>query len=245
METPEVMAAVSPKVAALGSAFYFDPATLAKGKELGLDGFRLYFLGRGGVLGDVAPIVVQAAFGYFAPGLVDKIWTSAKEKASPSTTAHLYLEACADFGRSRLGDVEGLDEFCDAAETVLANTDPAGLALYAGIRSQPMPDDAPGRAMHLIAVMRELRGSAHLVAVRAVGLDVRLAHQIKRGEDDAKMFGWEEPHLVITDADRALHDDAERLTDAILHDSFAALSAEQAAALVAGVERIEAAVAAG
>jgi hypothetical protein len=236
------MGSVSGKIAALGSAFYFAPGTLEKGKELGLDGFRLYFLGRGGVLGDVPPLVVQSAFGYFAPGLVDKIWTSAREKASPTDTARMYFEACADFGRERLGAVEGLDAFCQAAETVTANADPAGLTLFAGIRSMPLAEDPPGRAMQLVAVLRELRGSAHLLAVRAVGLDVRRAHQLKRGVKDAEMFGWQEPHLDITDEDKARHDEAERLTDAILSDAFGALDDDQAAALVAGVDRIEAAV---
>ena len=111
-----------------------------------------------------------------------------------------------------------------------------------GERSQPAPDDPPGRAMHLVAVLRELRGSAHLLAVRAVGLDVRLAHQIKRGEQDAEMFGWQAPHLEISDADRSRHDEAERLTDAILQSAFAALDDGGAAALVTGIERIEAAV---
>ena len=37
----------------IGQAYYFHPDTLARGKELGLDGFRWYMLGRGGVLGDV------------------------------------------------------------------------------------------------------------------------------------------------------------------------------------------------
>ena len=41
------------KTGDIGSAFYFHPDTLAMAKGHGLDGFRMYFLGRGGVLGDV------------------------------------------------------------------------------------------------------------------------------------------------------------------------------------------------
>ena len=58
----------------IGSAFYFHPDTVAKAKSLGLDGFRMYFLGRGGVLGDVEPAVVSSAFGYFEPGLLAHMW---------------------------------------------------------------------------------------------------------------------------------------------------------------------------
>ena len=57
MTPTELVQAACPKIGSLGGAFYFDKETLAKGKELGLDGFRFYFLGRGGVLGDVEPRV--------------------------------------------------------------------------------------------------------------------------------------------------------------------------------------------
>ena len=83
MDSMALVQAACPKIGDLGSAFYFDPATVAKGKELGLDGFRFYFLGRGGVLGDVEPRVVQAAFGYFEPRLIAKIWDSARERMPP------------------------------------------------------------------------------------------------------------------------------------------------------------------
>ncbi|MGI9594675.1 MAG: helix-turn-helix domain-containing protein, partial [Acidimicrobiales bacterium] len=52
-------------IGAAGAAFYVNPDTLARGKELGLDGFRFYVLGRGGVMGDVPAKVVESAFGYF------------------------------------------------------------------------------------------------------------------------------------------------------------------------------------
>ena len=76
-------------IGSIGAAFYFHPDTVAKGKEVGLDGFRFYVLGRGGVLGDVEPDVVHAAFGYFHTGLIDKIWISAKEIVAPRDAARL------------------------------------------------------------------------------------------------------------------------------------------------------------
>jgi hypothetical protein len=51
MTPEELTAAASPRIGAMGSVFYFVPETAARGKELGLDGFRFYVLGRGGVLG--------------------------------------------------------------------------------------------------------------------------------------------------------------------------------------------------
>ena len=49
----------SPIIAGIGGAFYFDEATVYRGKALGLDGFRFYMLGRCGVLGDVEAEVVE------------------------------------------------------------------------------------------------------------------------------------------------------------------------------------------
>ena len=75
MESLTLVREISDPINTIGSAFYFHPDTLTRGKELGLDGFRFYFLGRGGVLGDVEPAVVVSAYGYFSTPLVTKIWT--------------------------------------------------------------------------------------------------------------------------------------------------------------------------
>jgi hypothetical protein len=241
--TPEdLIKNACPKIGSLGSAFYFIPETVSRGKEHGLDGFRFYFLGRGGVLGDVEAKVIQSAFGYFHPALVDKIWNSAREKMAPREAARLYLECCADLGRRKLADAEGLDAFCAAAEKVVAAADPAALALFAGIAAEPLPEDVPGRAMQLVAVLREYRGSAHLVAVVASGLSPAVAHYIKR-PDDYATFGYGDGSPAITDAERAALEAAERLTDAIVLSGYSALDAGEAAALFAGVETIERALA--
>ncbi len=203
-----------------GAQFYFDPATLATGKELGLDGFRWYVLGRGGVLGDVESPVVQSAFGYFSSGLINKIWGSAREVMAPRDAGTRYMECCADFGRAHLGDVEGLDAYNAAAEQVIAAADPAGLSLFAGIAAETKVEDATGRAMQNTAVLRELRGSAHLMAVLASGLSAAQAHAIKR-PDDVQTFGHES---VDVPADgEAMHDAAEALTSQMLVPAYAGL----------------------
>ena len=136
MTPTELVQAACPKIGSLGGAFYFDKETLAKGKELGRDGFRFYFLGRGGVLGDVEPRVVESAFGYFAPELVAKMWTSAKEKLAPREAGRLYLECLHAFGRRKFSGISGLDAFCAAAEAVNNATSYASLPLYAAFSSE-------------------------------------------------------------------------------------------------------------
>jgi hypothetical protein len=224
----------------IGAAFYFHPDTLGRGKELGLDGFRFYFLGRGGVLGDVAPQVVSAAFGYFNPDLVAKLWTTGKEKLAPSTAAQEYLACNAALGRQLFSAVEGLDAYNEAAEAVINAVDLSGLSLFAGIAAEPVPTDAPARAIHNAVLLRELRGSAHLIAVRAVGLESHVAHAIKRPGDMAS-FGWGDD-VVVTDEDRARLDRAEDITNEILVSAFSVLSDDQAAALIAGTSALHAAI---
>ncbi len=243
MQPIDVIRAIAAKTGDLGASFYFHPDTLARGKELGLDGFRFYGLGRGGVLGDVEPDVVLAAFGYFEPGLIGKIWGSAKSVLDPRVAAREYHACCAAFGRLRFAEVAGLDAYNAAAAAVIAATDPAGMPLFAGLRGEPVPADAPAQAAHHAMVLRELRGSAHIIAVRAVGLSTAVAHAIKR-PGDVQMFGYTEAPAV-TEADRAALDRAERLTDEILLPSFAVLDDAAGDALVAGTDALHAALAAG
>ncbi len=224
-----------------GAPWYFDPQTLAAGKEHNLDGFRFYFLGRGGVLGDVEAEVVASAFGYFNPALVDKIWTTAKERMAPRDAARLYLSCCHQFGRDHFAAVDGLDAYCAAAEKVNDAIDPAGLALYAGIDSEPVPDDAPARALHLTAVLREARGSAHLLAIVASGLAPRIAHAIKR-PTEGKEFGWDDTPEPTAD-DLARWQQAEELTNRVLAPAFAVLDESEQAALLTGLEGMKAALA--
>ena len=242
MTTQELIQAVSPKIANLGGAFYFTPETLARGKELGIDGFRFYILGRGGVLGDVEPRVVSSAFGYFNPPVIERLWNSGRTTIAPRDAGREYLECCRELGRRRLAGVEGLAEFCAAAEAVNAAADPAGLALYAGISAEPLASDLPGRAQQLITVLREHRGSVHLLAVVANGLAPMMAHLLRRPNDMAT-FGYDVEHLpVATDDDRAKHRAAEEMTDRLLEPAYSVLDPAASRAMVEGLDRIEAAL---
>jgi hypothetical protein len=234
-----VTSATSP-INRIGAAFYFTPETVGVGKGHGLDGFRFYFLGRGGVLGDVDWSVVSSAFGYFKPSLVEKMWTTAKQRWDVTEATQAYLGCCQDFGRARFGAVDGLAAFCEAAEAVndAARVDPSGLPLWAGLAAQPLPDDLPARAMQLIATLRELRGSAHLVAVVASQLPTPVAHRIDRPKDLAA-FGWGEDEIPMpTDEDLGRMNAANELTDQLVLPAFSVLDDAGAAALLHGLDGI-------
>lgn len=240
MDPREIMAATKQQIADIGAAFYFDPDTLARGKELGLSGMRFYALGRGGVLGTANPAIVQSAFGYFHPDLLAKWLSQAAEVLDPLTAARAYIACNHELGRKRFADIDDIDGFVESASAVIDAVDGGALALFAAVRSEPVPDDAPAAAAHQAMVLRELRGSAHLAAVAAVGLPSRVAHAIKR-PDDVAMFGYEQPPAV-TDADRAALDEAEALTDRILAPAYAVLDDAAAGAFVTTVHAMHAAI---
>src|SRR6188472_193586 len=83
MEPFDVMSAIARKTGDIGASFYFVPETVARAKELGVDGYRFYFLGRGGVLGDVESGVVRSAFGYFHPAVIERMWESGQRRIAP------------------------------------------------------------------------------------------------------------------------------------------------------------------
>ncbi len=223
-------------IGTIGAAFYFHPDTVARGKEAGLDGFRFYILGRGGVLGNVEPAVVHGAFGYFHPALIAKMWTTASERVAPRDAARLYHQCAHDLGRSKLADVEGLDGFIDAASQIIESVEGASLPLFTAMRAEPVPEDPPAAAIHQAMVLRELRGSVHLLALVSQGLDSATAHAIKRPAD-VTVFGYETAPDITAD-DRATWQRAEELTDQLLVPAYSSLSDDQAQALVAGTAAI-------
>jgi hypothetical protein len=245
MNPEELVAAACPRINDMGWAFYFVPDTVARGEELGLDGISFYLLGRGGVLGDVEAGVVASAFGYFNPALVATMWEAARKAADPRSAGRAYMECSAAFGRRSFSDLSGLDVFCAAADAVNDAADPVGLSLYAAVASEPLVDDLPGRAMQLMTVLREFRGSAHLIALRAAGVDARTAHGIRR-PDDGALFGWSDDDApVITDEQRDNWKKAEALTDDIVLPAYGVLDDSGGRALLAGLEAMESALAAG
>ena len=98
--------------------------------------------------------------------------------------------------------------------------------------------------MQLAASLREYRGSAHLIAVRASGVSGIQAHYIHRPKD-MKMFGWAESEYPHVDEEtRARMVAAEELTDALCIAPYSVLNESERASLIAGAKAFEAALAA-
>jgi hypothetical protein len=157
------------------------------------NGFVYYFLGRGGVLGDVDADVVTAAFGFFRPSPVRTMWELGLAVEPPRQAAARYGAACADYGRAHLAGFGGAGRFAALAERMVDAAPVIGLSLFAGWRAQDRPEDPAGRAQFMAHVLREWRGSAHVVAAAATGLTPLESILTRQGSDRAKLFGWSEP----------------------------------------------------
>lgn len=240
MSLTEFMSQACPLIGDTGYRFYFTPETRSVGDGLGLNGMEFYVLGRGGVLGDCDGPALAANFGYFNPAMIGGVWEAAKAKCDPRSAGRAHLECSAAYGREKFAGIANLDSFVAAADAVNAAADPDGLGLYAAMKCEPLASDVPGRAMQLATVLREFRGSAHLVAIRAAGLTSKVAHFVKR-PSDAKMFGWsDEDVAAVTDADRARWEAAEKITDDMVAPAYGVLDEAGRSAFLAGIRAMHA-----
>ncbi len=241
MTPADFVAAVSPQFQNIGALHYFGPKAKAAAESLGIDQFRFYFAGRGGVLGEVDTEVMLSTFGYFNPDLVAKMWSTSKERCDVTAAATAQLQVAYDIGDELLADVEGLAESAAALGVLMNSVDVAGLPLFAGFLAQPVPTSPAHAFMHQAILFRELRGSIHLAAIAAAGCRSRVAHQIRR-PNDLEMFGYTEP-IEVPDAERAAYDAVEPLTNAamVVHCT-SALTADQRDQIAAAADAATAAV---
>lgn len=224
---------------AVGGAFMQTPATTERGAAIGLDFGEFYALGRGGVLGHVDADVVIATFGYFNPDPVRHFWSSALAKIAPADAALAYAEACRTWGREHLSGLDELDALVGLLERSAAAASPVGAPLFGGWRAVPLPDDAPGRAMQLLHVLRELRGGLHLDAVVTAGLSPLEALTIAQ-PNNVQLFGWAEPAPDV-ESKRAVHTAANETTDRMLAHAFEPLSDDERAQLAGASAAVTAA----
>ena len=153
-------------------SFYFDPVTSERAKELGLNVFEYYGLGRGGVLGDVDTAVIESAFTFFHRRTIDFLWEQARAKADPMLTAREYLTSAYSFAHRTFGGVdEGLlRAFGDGARAASSLVEPGRYPLFDGYRAYAEPGDVVSAAFLAAILLRELRGGVHIDAVDEVGL---------------------------------------------------------------------------
>lgn len=222
-------AAAAP-ISALGTSWMLHPDQFEASTQAGYGHpFAGYFAGRGGVLGEVSADVVDAAFGLFAPEVVTQMWDMGRPVHGARGGAELYLDQAAQWARPRLEAVDGLDRFAELGERVIAAAPTLGLPLFAGARTLPRVTDPAGHAFQVAIILRELRGSIHVIATAAAGLTPAEAHLLNgKDADYLAMFGWPEPLPSVAHL-KGVRDEVEEVTNARCAQILAAaLSADEA-----------------
>ena len=244
MTPMECVRAIAGPVGKLGGAWMFDAGVHARGTELGLDTWAWYHCGRGGVLGQPDPSVVVAAFGFFPPALQTKAWNKGIAVMPAPDIAQEYAKACAEWGRRTFGGGAVADpgRLADLLTTALDSAEVMGLPLFAGWRAKlhAGPSDDPARLALALQAAREHRGSCHLIAVTAAGVEPLQAVMSGRyGESNAKFFGWPEPWPDPEEA-KELMAQAERVTDDLVSPAYATLTEDERTELATGLRGLSA-----
>lgn len=229
MDARELSLLTAEPMQVLGMSFYFDPLTRAAGKELGLNVYEFYGLGRAGTLGDVEPARVQDVFYFFDPSIIEFVWTSAKQKADPVEIAREHVRAAYAFAERTFGGVEPrvLSEFAVAVRGMVERHERGSCPLVDGYLALPAPSDPVHAAYLATILLRELRGGLHIHATRAVGLDPVAACYLQDPEVFALHGYKEEDAPTITEELTGRKLRAEELTTAAMATCFAELSDDE------------------
>lgn len=230
--TLEAVRAAGGPIEEIGALFMLHPETFAQSTAHGYPHpFAGYFAGRGGVLGEADASTVDAIFAVFEPNAVKTFWEQGVAVHGAAGGARLYSEQVAEFGRRHLKGADGLDRIAELGEKIIEAAPVTGLPLFAGWKLMPLAEDAEARALQVLFVLRELRGSVHMAALAVAGLTPVEAHLLNKGAQYCTMFGWPEPYGSAEDKrpeKQAAEDATNRRMAQIVG---AALSAEEAAEL--------------
>ncbi len=171
-----------------------DPATHARGKALGFEGFDFYAAGRGGALGDVPADVVVSVFVFFPPATVHAAWERTAAVMPRRDAAQQWARCAHAWAREHLGDATDWARISDLAGRIASGADVVGAPLFAAWRTLPEPkhDDVKALAIHRLNALRELRGGLHGAAVLTVGLTPLEAASV-RAPQMIPVMGWTDP----------------------------------------------------
>ena len=161
----------SPECHAAYEALGFGPSSGTVGTT-SLPDRSAYFTARGAVLGQVPGTVVAAAFGVFNPDVVVPLVTEGWQRTDPATIwAARQSGAVAQLRRLSAPDPTTAGRIADLLLRAAEPLPLAGRALFAGHRSQELPDEPVARLWRAADLLREHRGDSHIIAWTAEGLD--------------------------------------------------------------------------
>lgn len=229
--TPEQAAHdTAAEITGIPARFMTDPATFARGSELGFEGFDFYVAGRGGVLGEVPAEVVAAALVFFAPDVVRHSWERSAGVMPRRRAAEEWAAVAHAHAREHFADDVDWARVAELTSRIVRAAPVAAAPLFAGWRTLDEPPDPKALTMHRLNALRELRGALHAAAVLTVGLTPHEAIAV-RAPDMGAMFGWSDP-LPDPAPLRERWQLAEARTDRMIGRHYAVLTAEERAELV-------------
>lgn len=233
MNSTELASATSEPMQVVGASFYFAPATAERAKELGLNVFQFYGLGRAGVLGDVDYDVVFDAFTFFSHSAMGMLWTDSRVLAEPVETAEAHVQAAYAYADATFGAIptDALAKFALAVHKVAESVSVGHHALLDGYKRFAVPAN-PVHSAYLGAIlMRELRGCVHIDAVREAGITPAEAAYL-HDPMAFKLHGYAEDEVPTVTPDlEARKQRAEEITTATMAAYFAVLTDEERQAL--------------
>lgn len=154
-----------------------------------------YFAGRAAPLGRYAPAaVVHALFYNFADGEVARHIPRVWDMVTPEAANAAREQGSVTALRRILGDLADTPGIARAADLVTkagtgARTD--GRALYAAVRTLPVPKEPVARLWHGANLLREHRGDGHNAALLTLGIagtEAHVLHALSEGVP-AERFG--------------------------------------------------------
>jgi hypothetical protein len=204
---------------------YAAPEPTAEVMALGYRNYwDTYFAGRAAPLGRVPAEVVHAVFYNFADGEVARHIPHVWDVATPEEVIAARERGCAAAVRRILADQAdspGVTRAADLATKAAVSAPMEGRALYAALRTLPVPDEPVARLWHAANLLREHRGDGHVAALVSEGiggLEAHSLHAVSQGMP-AEKFGRIHhlpPATLAALADRMrardLIDDAGRIT---------------------------------
>lgn len=156
------------------SFIYFSADAGLAYAALGLDGGQGYFASRSAPMGPVGPEMVTATFYNFKYSVVEAAVPSAWSVASPEAILDARTNAAEATLRTCLGDLADHPDIATITELVgraALAARPEGRALFAAHAGLEWPDQPLQRWWHVITLMREFRGDAHVAALMLEGIN--------------------------------------------------------------------------
>jgi hypothetical protein len=211
--------------------------TVAFATSIGFaSGTDFWIVGRGGVLGECTAETAVAGLAFHAPEIIRRAWNSLPQGLTHYGISEMYARLACDWGEQELVsfDSDRLEQLDSSARRII-NSAPSSLgAVFAGWRQIPTPESVYARVALTTQVFREMRGSAHIAAVTAMGLtplDAILASTNappRTGPEYAERMGFVGPFRDPAEI-RERRLEADVITTRILEPYFTVLDEDELA----------------